>query len=188
MVADPASTTWDVGDKLGPVLEGRTAVVWDWTHVAMLSLREDQSKIVGQLGWTTMPVAEEGMTPYTMDDYWVWSIGSVSRHQQQVYDFMRWQVSTENDALTYTKGSGVGARYDNYRDPAMIEKFPFVTGIEEALSVNYFTPPKIPEYAQVNDVIGLAMSEVIAGQKDAQTALDEAEEKIEQIMRKAGYY
>ena len=32
------------------------------------------------------------------------------------------------------------------------------------------------------------MSEVIAGLKDAQTALDEAEEKIDQIMRKAGYY
>ena len=79
-------------------------------------------------------------------------------------------------------------RYDNYRDPEMIEKFPFVTGIEVALSVNYFTPPKIPEHAQVNDVIGLAMSEVIAGQKDAQTALNEAEEKIDQIMRKAGYY
>ena len=188
MVADPASTTWDVGDKLGPVLEGRTAVVWDWTHVAMLSLREDQSKVVGKLGWTTMPVAEEGMTPYTMDDYWVWSIGSASRHKQAVYDFIRWQVSRENDALTYTKGSGVGVRYDNYRDPEMIEQFPFVTGIEEALSVNYFTPPKIPEYAQVNDVIGLAMSEVIAGRKDARTALNEAEEKVDQIMRKAGYY
>jgi ABC-type glycerol-3-phosphate transport system substrate-binding protein len=50
------------------------------------------------------------------------------------------------------------------------------------------TTPQIAEYAQVDDIIGVACSKVIAGEMGAKQALDQAAKDVEDVMRKAGYY
>jgi maltose-binding protein MalE len=47
--------------------------------------------------------------------------------------------------------------------------------------------PGIPEIGQIIDVWGLAVSRVVTKDTDAQTALDDAAEKIEEILRDGGY-
>ena len=187
-VVDPAVTTFDVPDKQAPMMEGRVAMDWDWSHIAMYAAQPDKSKIVGKLDFGTMPVLKEGMTPYTFDDYWVWTIPSSSKNKDVVYKFIKWQVSKKNDALTYSTGQGIGVRYDNYRDPDLLKQFPYMAGIDKALSVNYFTPPKIPEFAKVNDAIGLECSNAIAGKKSVKQALDDAFKAVDEVMKQAGYY
>ena len=48
--------------------------------------------------------------------------------------------------------------------------------------------PKIPEYVELADILGTAASEVVAGTKTAEEALNEAQLLIDQIMEDAGYY
>jgi len=48
--------------------------------------------------------------------------------------------------------------------------------------------PKIPEYVELADILGTAASEVVAGTKTAEEALNDAQKQIEQIMEDAGYY
>ena len=48
--------------------------------------------------------------------------------------------------------------------------------------------PKIAEYVELADILGTAASEVVAGTKTAEEALNEAQEMIEEIMTDAGYY
>jgi ABC-type glycerol-3-phosphate transport system substrate-binding protein len=48
--------------------------------------------------------------------------------------------------------------------------------------------PKISEYVELADILGTAASEVVAGTKTAEEALNEAQTTIEQIMTDAGYY
>lgn len=48
--------------------------------------------------------------------------------------------------------------------------------------------PKIPEYVEICEILGTAASEVVAGTKTAQEALDEAQVQITKIMEDAGYY
>jgi len=48
--------------------------------------------------------------------------------------------------------------------------------------------PKIPEYVELCDILGTAASEVVAGTKTAEEALNDAQEQINQIMEDAGYY
>lgn len=48
--------------------------------------------------------------------------------------------------------------------------------------------PKIPEYVEIADILGTAASEVVAGTKTAEEALNEAQALIDQIMEDAGYY
>jgi ABC-type glycerol-3-phosphate transport system substrate-binding protein len=48
--------------------------------------------------------------------------------------------------------------------------------------------PKIPEYVELCDILGTAASEVVAGTKTAEEALNDAQAQIDQIMTDAGYY
>jgi len=48
--------------------------------------------------------------------------------------------------------------------------------------------PLIPEWNEIGDRIGIAVSEVLTEQKTAQEALDEAAADVEKIMEEAGYY
>jgi maltose-binding protein MalE len=48
--------------------------------------------------------------------------------------------------------------------------------------------PRVPEYAQIDDIIGVAASKVLAGQMTSKAALDEAAAKVEELMKNAGYY
>jgi ABC-type glycerol-3-phosphate transport system substrate-binding protein len=48
--------------------------------------------------------------------------------------------------------------------------------------------PKIPEYVELCEILGTAASEVVAGTKTAEDALNDAQEQINQIMEDAGYY
>ena len=48
--------------------------------------------------------------------------------------------------------------------------------------------PKIPEYVELADILGTAASEVVAGTRTAEEALNEAQILIDQIMEDAGYY
>lgn len=48
--------------------------------------------------------------------------------------------------------------------------------------------PKLPEYNEICDILGTAASEVVAGTRTAEEALNEAQEQINEIMENAGYY
>ena len=84
------------------------------------------------------------------------------------------------------RGTALPARL--YRDPEVLAQFPFYANIEKLLSGATRTTPQIPEYAQVDDIIGVACSKAIAEEMSAKAALDDAAAKVEDLMRKAGYY
>ena len=48
--------------------------------------------------------------------------------------------------------------------------------------------PKIPEYVEVCEILGTACSETVAGIREVEDALSEAQESITDIMEGAGYY
>jgi multiple sugar transport system substrate-binding protein len=48
--------------------------------------------------------------------------------------------------------------------------------------------PKIPEYTEICNILGVAASEVVAGTKTAKQALDDAQAQVLKLMTDAGYY
>ncbi len=186
-VTPKASTTYDETES-GPIyLEGRAALMWHWSHIASWSEMEDRSKIIGKNGYTVFPVADPSIPHTTLDIHWFLAISSASKNQDEAYKLIKWLCNKENDKEAAFMGT-VACRLSTFHDPEVLAKFPFYSGIEEALSGEAKTTPQIAEYAQVDDLIGIACSKVIAGEKTAKEALDEAAKQVEELMAKAGYY
>lgn len=48
--------------------------------------------------------------------------------------------------------------------------------------------PNVPEFVEIGDIFAQGMSDAIAGTKSVEEALDEIQEKLDNLMREAGYY
>jgi multiple sugar transport system substrate-binding protein len=186
-VTPKASTTYDETEN-GPIyLNGNVALMWHWSHIASWAELPDRSKIMGKNGYTVFPVGNKSITPTTLSIYWFWGISSASRHKEETYKLIKWLSNKENDKLDAQMGT-IACRLSTLHDPEILEQFPFYANIEKSLEGGVKTTPQIPEYAQVDDIIGVACSKVIAEEMSAKEALDGAAEKVEELMKKAGYY
>jgi len=186
-VTPKASTTYDETENGPFYLNGNAALMWHWSHIASWAELADRSKIVGKNGYTVFPVARKGITPTTLSIYWFFGISSASKHKDEAYKLIKWLTNKENDKLDAQMGT-IACRLSTFHDPEILEQFPFYTNIEKSLEGEVRTTPQVPEYAQVDDIIGVACSKAIAGQISAKEALDKAAEKVEELMKKAGYY
>jgi multiple sugar transport system substrate-binding protein len=186
-VTPKASTTYDETEN-GPIyLNGNVALMWHWSHIAAWAEMPDRSKILGKNGYTLFPVAQKGIKPTTLSIYWFFGLSNYSKHKAETYKLMKWLSSRENDKQASQMGT-IGCRLSTYNDPEILAQFPFYKNIEAALTSAVKTTPQIAEYAQVDDIIGVACSKVIAGEMGAKQALDQAAKDVEEVMRKAGYY
>ncbi len=186
-VTPKASTTYDETENGPFYLNGHAAIMWHWSHIASWAELPDRSKIVGKNGMSLFPVANKSITPTTLSGYWYWSISKASKHQDEAYKLIKWLTNKKNDKIDALNGT-IACRFSTYHDPEILEQFPFYTSIEATLESGTKSIPQIPEYAQVDDIIGVACSKVIAEELNAKEALDDAAKKIEELMEKAGYY
>lgn len=186
-VTPKASTTYDETENGPFYLNGHAALLWHWSHIASWAELPDRSKIIGNNGMSLFPVANKNLTPTTLSGYWYWSISNTSKHKDEAYKLIKWLTNKENDKMDAFNGT-VACRFSTYHDPEILAQFPFYTSIEATLESGTKSIPQIPEYAQVDDIIGVACSKVIAEEMSAREALDDAAEKVEELMKKAGYY
>jgi multiple sugar transport system substrate-binding protein len=186
-VTPKASTTYDETEN-GPIyLNGNVALMWHWSHIASWAELPDRSKIMGKNGYTLFPVSDKSVPHTTLSIYWFFGVSSASKNKAEAYKLVKWLTNKENDKLDAQNGT-VACRLSTYKDPEILKQFPFYTNIENLLSGETKTTPQIPEYAQVDDLIGVACSKAIAGEMSAKGALDDAAKKVEQLMKDAGYY
>lgn len=182
-----ASTTYDETES-GPVyLNGNAALMWHWSHIAGWAEMPDRSKIIGNNGIGLLPVAKEGIPHTTMLSYWYFAISNASKHKDATYAAISWLTNKANDKLDSQNGT-IGCRFSTYHDPDILKQYPFYPNIEKTLAAGFNTVPRVPEYAQIDDIIGVAASKVLAGQMTAKAALDDAAGKVEELMKNAGYY
>ena len=79
-------------------------------------------------------------------------------------------------------------------DPSYQEKFDYGDGeYLEALNKTFdvlkpYYWPIVPEWREAEDYISVALSEILTGIKDAETALGEAQRAMYEVFQEAGYY
>jgi len=119
------------------------------------------------------------------------SLNADSKHKDEAW--LALQFITSNQVQKAQAEAGITAipRVSLIMSDALKAKYPeedlqvVLDALKEA-EPQYM--PKIAEYVEICDILGTAASEVVAGTKTAEDALNEAQVTIEQIMTDAGYY
>jgi multiple sugar transport system substrate-binding protein len=194
--APTAAQGWNWPDIADAFSQGTIASYVDAHSSASVINNPEKSKVIGKVAYARWPKGPSGKR---VTSIWNWGfpINAALPEKRKVatWLFIQWAASAETQARTAhrfagpTKRSGVN-RTSLWRDPdytGLMSKFgdDFVeatlASLENDTDVDW--RPRVPQWPAVGDTIATAIQQALAGQATPKAALDEAQRRIEPMMR-----
>lgn len=174
---------YDSGEQGACYLQGNCITNIEWTGWILQAEDPEKSAVVGKTGWTTTPAQERHASQLGT---WMMGIASGSTQQEAALQFMQWAVSEETQHELATR-KGVPVRTSVFTDEALQADYPWLPVILDALN-NSVMRPRTPDWAQVEDLLGLHLNKAVIGEEGVQEALDNAASDITELLKGLGYY
>jgi len=197
-IGAPGSKAFNEQDAQNSLAQGKSATMWGWWWMYRIVNSEDTAteEVVGNIDLAPMP-KWEGEKRAGAALLLPVGIMESSKHKGAAWEYIKWatQREIEKDIVmdTWTgeapsgQGTIVVVHKKNLKDPEINE---VSNGLyEKALGTiegaRMF--PQIPEWPEISEVIGEALSSISSGAK-VETQLDNAAKQVRGIMKRAGYY
>jgi len=181
--APPGAVGYDWGGREESFRQGLVANMQTWSVGASSYDNPEQSRIVGKAGITLAPVAE-GMDPTYGFGGWGLAINAdISEDKQEAaWAFIKWITSADVQIEMALMGAGGIIRRSTAMHPAVRAKYPYMPVIHESfLNGDGDYRPRIPQYPEIQDILGTAVNAVLVGDADPKDALDAAQAKAERL-------
>ena len=153
----------------------------------------EDTLVAGKVDYFAMPKLTEDSKESMPFGGFTISINKDSRNVEDAWTFMKWLSSPETDKkwVQVPGTPGVPVRLSTVADEELVAKYPYVKLIYDAEmqgvadGVNYRS--RLPEWAQIEEILGLELNLAISGEKEVQAALDSAASQINDLMKANGY-
>lgn len=181
--APPGAVEFDWGGREESFRQGLVANMQTWSVGAAGYDDPAQSRIVGKAGIMVAPVAA-GMTPTYGIGGWGLAINAdiEPRQQAAAWAFIKWLTSAEIQKELAKLGAGGYLRRSTVNDPELQALYPFLPVLDESFeNGNGEFRPRIPQYPELQDLLGTAVNAVLVGNAEPQAALDAAQAKAEAL-------
>ncbi len=181
----PGTASFDQDGQFNAFLQGQTAMYIDASVITGLIGNPERSAITGKVGYALHPRARTGLSQ--TGGFGI-AIPSNSQNPEAAFLLMQWLTSPEIERRAVLDGAPP-VRYSTVNDPEMQERFPEFKVLAEQL--HYANPdwrPIIPEWGEINEMLGIAINQVLTGDKTPEQAMRDVEQPIRDVMQRAGYY
>ena len=177
--------TW--GEVRPLLFAGEVAIIgMAWDGWVLRFTDPKNTPYVGKFTWAPCPV-KAGCTRGGVLGERPLYLNANSKNKQAALAVMKWATSKDGDlAMTESVSPGV-VRASTIQNPIYQRKYPMMSRRLEAYK-NVTPEPLIPEWAEVKEHLGLALSQILSKEKGAKEALDIASAQTEKIFQKSGYY
>lgn len=186
-------TTAHFSEVVAAYQQGNAAIAIDGAPLVGTFLDPEQSVAVGKTGFAPVPRGPAAHWPPANGHALTIPVGSEKK--EAAWDFIMWALSKETQLKNGLDNTETAlTRKSVINDPEYQEKFDYGNGTYlEALNATFdslksYYWPIVPEWREAEDHVSIALSEVLTGVKDAETALREANEAMYEVFRDAGYY
>jgi multiple sugar transport system substrate-binding protein len=194
--APAAAQNWNWPDIADAFSQGTLASYIDAHSSASVVNNPEKSKVIGKVAYARWPKGRSGKR---VSSIWNWGFpinaALPDKRKKATWLFIQWAASEETQARTShlfagpAKRSGVN-RTSIWKDPAYVElmrKFgdnfveATLTSLEQDTDVDW--RPRVPQWPAIGDTVATAIQSALAGQSTPKVALDEAQRRIEPMMR-----
>jgi len=184
------ASTWDWAEVLTAQQQDKTTMAIDATDFGFQIDDPAKSQTAGKWGYALVPEGPAGRFPSVFS--FIFTINADSKNKEASWLFLEWATS-KPVVQTRAMKSGTAIRSSIWEDPKLAENLKYVGDGEwmkkfaESLNIadaNY--RPRFSYWREMGDRLGIAVQSVIAGEKDAQTAMDDAQKDISQLMKENG--
>jgi len=188
--ADPGSLGWDWNGIAEAFAAGDIAMAPEWHEYASFFEDTTRSKVAGKVKWALLPSGPAGSknlwggTGISINGY------SSEDEQRAAWLFILWATSPEVQKALLLEGS-TPTRLSVYEDPEVLQwmaekKHPLLDTLvvlKEAWTPEHIglSQGKIVTWIQVDEAIFTNLSQMLAGQKTPEQAMNDATEQINKI-------
>ena len=194
--APAAVRNWNWPDIADAFAQGTLGVYIDAHSSAAVLNNPEKSKVIGKIGFARWPKGPSGKR---VTSIWNWGFpinaALSDKAKKATWLFITWAASAETQARTSWKFAGPAKRSgvnrtslwkapefvdlmrasgDNFVEAAL-------DSLEQDTDVNW--RPRVPQWPAIGDTMATAIQAALVGQKKSKEALDEAQARIDQIMR-----
>lgn len=157
---------------------GEAAMMVNWFGFASMCEVIDESAIKGKVDIAPIPCSVGGQ-PASLNVYWLYTIGSGSKHKQVAYDFIRFAIYQQNDKLLTLEG-GIGCRISTWVDSGINAIIPYYHKLEQ-LHQNARSLPQKNNWAQIAKIIDGVVLKAMNSNTPIAQLLAEGQQKISLI-------
>jgi len=187
---------WNWPDIADAFSQGTLGVYVDAHSSAAVLNNPEKSKVIGKIGFARWPAGPKGKR---VTSIWNWGFpinaALPDKRKKATWLFIQWAACAETQARTAhrfagpAKRSGVN-RISIWQDPAYVglmrgfgDNFVEATlaSLQEDTDVDW--RPRVPQWPAIGDTLATAIQSTLAGQATAKAALDEAQRRVEPMMR-----
>ena len=136
-----------------------------------------QSTVAGKMGFGMVPQGKGGKIGQV--EGWSYLIPAGSKNKEAAFLFIQWALQYDQQLFQQLNG-GASPRPDVYANPE-VQKLAYT---KAAMETNEAAKPKatFPESPQMTDILVLALSDALSGQKSSKEALDWAAVEIHKLL------
>src|SRR5688572_295277 len=194
--APPAVRNWNWPDIADAFSQGTLGAYIDAHSSAAVLNNPERSKVIGKIGFARWPAGPSGKR---VTSIWNWGFpinaALSDKAKRATWLFISWAAAAETQARTSWKFAGPAKRSGLNRSSlwrnAEYTKFLAEGGqglaqaalqsLEQDTDVNW--RPRVPQWPAIGDTMATAIQSALVGQKKPKEALDEAQTKIDGIMK-----
>jgi len=159
----------------------------DTYKVAAMSRDAEQSTVDGKVGYALHPTTATGCGSETGG--FAMGIPANSGNKGPAWLFTQWMTKKSTDVAIVQAGGDAG-RMSTFADPGLQANAPEYPVILEQLETCAALDwrPLIPQYGSFNTIVGEEMGAMLTDQKTPEEALADANQRLLEMMERAGYY
>jgi len=188
MPADSAN--WGIDEATSMYQSGRAFGLWNYQDFIKGFFEDEDAhpEIAGRNVHLHTPAGPHGVI-----DPWfgAWSFGlSVdSPNKEAAWVFIQWMTSKEIQERATEFGAGP-SRHSTYKSETLAEHQPWWVDVYDFM-LNDTNPDeriRVPEWAEISDIMGEEGNRVWIGEVDSATAAANMERRMTEVMRRSGYF
>ncbi len=181
--APPGAADYDWGGREESFRQGLVANMQTWSVGAAGYGDPEQSKVVGKYGIKLAPPGEGLPKKYGVGGWGLAINADIDAEKQDAaWAFIKWITSPAVHKEMNMKGASSYLRISETHDADLLAKFPFLPVLDETfLNGDGDYRPRIPQYPQIQDILGTAVNAVLVGDVEPQKALDDAQTEAEKL-------
>jgi multiple sugar transport system substrate-binding protein len=189
--APPGAINFDFRERREPFQQGRVAMVGNWSSssAAFEDPRNSVEAVIGNVVHSYLPRASADSDPVVPFGGWALVMNADGKNKEAVWEFMRWLSSPEIQKV-YAADGGTPFRFSTLRDPALAATRPWYQLILDAEANGWVRAeyrPRFPVWPQLEEQLGLYLSEAMSGGRPIPEALARVDAEMLRILRENGY-
>jgi len=180
-ISPPSKLSMGHPETIQNMESGNLFSTLQWPAIIAGHENPENSVAAGKLAYSANPAGPGGAAAIT--GVWTLAIPEASKNKQAAAEFAYWWGSKDSGKELVKAGMSP-MRKDLLEDPELQKRYPWYQALMENLSGDIAVHrPRFPEYPKVSDEISTYFSRVISGSMEAEAAMEEMKEKIENIVK-----